>query len=160
MQQQQSFRLKTFKALLQLHCRRCSATLRSLSHFFLLLPSLGLLMWPAPHFVHYFLVPLHSVTFTARHLLTQPGAAPCSQGQCCSGTQAASSSSMFIPLHFRSTTSFIHFSKAQSTRCLLLLCSPCGHRLRYGPALAQIHAHKAIALCHTLPLHCVSIAPR
>jgi hypothetical protein len=32
----------------------------------------------------------------------------------------------WVPL--RSTTSFIHFSSIQSTRCLLFLCSPCGPR--------------------------------
>src|SRR5678815_2215397 len=46
------FSLNTLKELLQLHCRRCSATLRSLSHFFLLLPSFGQL--------HVSCMPLHS----------------------------------------------------------------------------------------------------
>ena len=89
----------------------------------------------------------------SRHRHTAPFPAGCT-----CPSQSPRYSTHRVPLC--STTSFIHVSPIQSTRCLLLLCSPCGHRLRYGAALAQIHPHKADALCHTLPLHCVSIVPR
>src|SRR5436190_18938399 len=41
------------------------------------------------------------------------------------------------PLH----SSSIHFSQVQSTRCLLLLCSPAGQRLRSRALLALSLAH-------------------
>ena len=80
MQQQQCASLKTVKVLLQLHCRRCSATLRSLSHFFLLLPSFGQLLWPVCNFVHFVLrsAPLHP--FVPRHFASGHGIPPPAQG--------------------------------------------------------------------------------
>ena len=132
------FHLKTRMALLQLQCQRCSATLRSLSHFFLLLPAFGQLLCPVCHFVHFVLrsAPLHP--FAARQFAsghTIPLLHSWATRAGCHALRKPPYNTHRVPL--RSTTSFIHFSHIQSTRSLLLLCSPCGHRLRYGATLAH-----------------------
>ena len=51
----------------------CSAALRSLSHFFLLLPAFGQLLCPVCHFIHFVLrfAPLHP--FAAKHFALRHG---------------------------------------------------------------------------------------
>jgi hypothetical protein len=48
--------------------------------------------------------------------------------------------------------SLLHFSIGQSIRCLLQLCSPSGHRLRSGTALAQIF--RLCSMPHYVPPLC------
>ena len=78
----------------------------------------------------------------------------------------------FLQAHTRSLgsihySSLLHFSKVQYTSLPILLCSPVGHRLRYGTLLAQSHAHasmphKAPPLCAhhglTATLLCAPVA--
>ena len=66
--------------------------------------------------------------------------------------------------HYAPLSSFILFSTLQSTRCLLLLCSPCGPRLRSGARWhistlirLRLMPHLAPPLCAHAPwrsLHC------
>ncbi len=149
-------------ALLQLHCPagaplRC-AVCHTFSSSFLRSGSFCVLY--ATSFISSF-VPLHCTRSQLCILLQVMASRPTASQQYRRDAHASSQSQRYsthrVPLC--STTSSIHFSRIQSTRCLLLLCSPCGHRLRCGASLAHSCAYKADALCHTIPLHCASIVP-
>ncbi len=110
---------------------RCYATLRSLSHFlqFLLIPHGSYCVLHATSFISSF-VPLHCITFVAK-LRFKAGILSQSQNQPHRDARLSQPyhNTHYIP--FRSTTSFIHFSSVQSTRCLcccarLAACPGCG----------------------------------
>ena len=105
----------------------CFATLRSLSHFLQLIRhSSRQLLCPSRHFVHYF---LRSASLHLVRSLT----ICCKAGHSCRPTKpetkvctclSASNPYNTHWVSFRFTTSFIHFSSVQSTRCPLF-GSPC-----------------------------------
>ena len=104
----------------------CSASLRSLSCClqFLLIPHGSFCVLHATSFISSF-VPLHYTTFAAN---------PFAPGQGIQATHKAihmGCTCLFASnpcnthwVSFRFTTSFIHFSSVQSTRCPLFFCSP------------------------------------
>ena len=105
----------------------CFATLRSLSHFLQLIRhSSRQLLCPSRHFVHYF---LRSASLHLVRSLT----ICCKAGHSCRPTKpetkvctclSASNPCNTHRVSLRFTTSFIHFSSVQSTRCPLF-GSPC-----------------------------------
>jgi hypothetical protein len=105
--------------------------------------------------------PFHFTTFVAMHLLEAGHTLSSHNPNHISMHQSFRKPSLqyslgFILLHF-----IIHsLSSIQSTRCLLLLCSPCGHCLRYGVYLSQHQFLYGEAICHVTPLHCASIMPK
>ncbi|MCW3109938.1 MAG: hypothetical protein JWQ09_4444 [Segetibacter sp.] len=131
----QFFLLKTFKEIAKAGCRRCFAALRSLSHFFLLLPAFGQLPCPACNFVHFVLRSASLHPFVANPFASTHGMPLQSPYATHTGNaHTFSQSQRCILTGFHSAPLRPTFTSVplQSTRCLLLLCSPCGHWLRSG----------------------------
>jgi hypothetical protein len=137
----------------------CSATLRSLSHLFLLLPAFGQLMWPAPHFVLFFLrsAPFRFIHGSA-HCLRSPETQPTHKAMLCATRllQQSRCSFHFISASLRHSFTSVSRSPPAAFCCYARLAATV---CVTGASLAQIHPYKPGRLCHTLPLHCVSIAP-
>lgn len=118
--------------------------------------SFGQLLCPSPNFIHFFLVTLHYVSFTAKLLRQQygnplPKARAITQG-CCILLQ--------LPLVYytsfaalRHTFIAVGFSPSAANNCARLA----RHRLRYRGSLSQTLAYTTKAVCHVQPFHCVSI---
>lgn len=136
----------------------CSAALRSLSHFFLLFPAFGQLMCPAPNFAHYFLrsTPfrfIHHPDNCLRSQVPQTAHKTMLQRHTDCFSKPAVHYTTFRPLR-HSFTSVRRNPPAAICCCARLAATCCvtGHHLH------KTHTYKAGALCHMLPLHCVSIA--
>ena len=143
--------LNTLRELLQLHCRRCSATLRSLSHFFLLLPTFGQLQVSC--------MPLHSFRPSFRSITPVRSQAPCFRSyHPTPGTQLLIQAGCHalrkptlqyspgsIMLHYVLHSFQSHTGHPLPSVLVLALRPPAAFR----GTLAQTYVHKADALCHT-----------
>ncbi len=109
------------------YCCTCIAlrVLRSLSHFLQLIRhSSRQLLCPSRHFVHSFLVPLHYATFAANPFASRPGIPSQTQSQHTWECTSLYTSQRYNThwASFRFTTSYIHISSVQSTRCPCIAC--------------------------------------
>jgi len=116
LQQCQNICLYTFMVLAHLQCpsgcyRRFVILLAVPPH------SSRQLLCPSPHFIHFFLR-YASFRFIHRLCCCLRSMVFNLHTQACHKTPILlQQAPLFIPLHFRYTTSFIHFSRVQSTRC-------------------------------------------
>lgn len=103
----------------------CSASLHRLSHFLqFTFPTFAQLLCPSPSFVHFFLRSLHYTTFVATFLLIRHDVLRQTHGAKNSMHMPFRKHTLQYSLGFIAlTTSFIHFSRLQSTRCQLF-CVP------------------------------------